>query len=189
MIINLDGGAKGNKKRGLTKEGENLVKKLVDKSITIDLSHSNEKTFYDICNICLKLKQKGCKPKVIASHSNVKKICNHQRNLTDEQIKKIKELGGTIGVVGVKIFCDEKENMQDKYYKQKYIEHIKYIKNLLGSVKNIGVSSDDMTYYETQYYEKFNVFKQEKMGKELKELLLKEKFTEEEISTIMNGEF
>lgn len=67
------GGAKGNKKRGLTALGKELVNKLVDKRIAIDLSHANEKTFYDITNLCMDLKQKGKNPIVFASHSNVRK--------------------------------------------------------------------------------------------------------------------
>ena len=39
-------------KFGLTKPGEELIHKLVDKNMIIDLSHSNEKTFFDIKNIC-----------------------------------------------------------------------------------------------------------------------------------------
>ena len=39
------GGAKGDKNKGLTKLGEELIEKLADKKIAIDLSHTNEKTF------------------------------------------------------------------------------------------------------------------------------------------------
>ena len=45
------GGAKGNKDRGLTDEGKKLVRKLVDVGIAIDLSHANEKTFYNIVDL------------------------------------------------------------------------------------------------------------------------------------------
>lgn len=51
------GGAKGNKNRGLTPLGKKLVRKLVDTNIAIDLSHANEKTFYDIINLCNELKK------------------------------------------------------------------------------------------------------------------------------------
>lgn len=185
------GGAKGNKDRGLTDLGKELVKKLVEKKIAIDLSHSNEKTFFDIVDLCSELKNKGKKPIVFASHSNVKEICNHPRNLSDEQIKKIKELDGVIGIVGVKSFCvEEKEfDKRNNKYQKAYIENIKYIKNLLGGVDNIAVSTDDMTYYETDYYEHFNVFKQENIRKELKKLLYKNNFTENEIEKILEGNF
>lgn len=188
------GGARGNKKRGLTTLGKELVKELIDRNIAIDLSHSNEKTFYDIIKICKEEKKNGRTPIVFASHSNVKDICNVPRNLSCDQIIKIKELDGIIGIVEVKPFCIETSNenkiMSTKYnleYKSAYIKHIIYLKKLLGSVDNIAVSTDDMTYYKTnkKYYKHFNVFKQEKIKKELEKLLLENKFTLEEIEKIM----
>ena len=183
------GGAKGNKNTGLTKLGEELIKKLVDVGIAIDLSHTNEKTFYNIISLCNKLKKEGKTVKVFASHSNIKNICNHVRNLSDKQILKIKELGGIIGVVNVKLFCieEEKFNNNRKKYENAYIEHIKYLKKMLKGVDNIAISTDDMTYYKTsiRYYKHFNVFKQENMKHRLEKLLLKNGFTKEEIEKIL----
>lgn len=181
------GGAKGNKIRGLTSLGEELIKKLVDKKIAIDLSHANEKTFYNIINLCNELKRKGKNPKVLASHSNVKSLCNVPRNLSDDQIIKIKELDGVIGIVGVKPFCIKEDRFnkdKNKYYNA-YIEHIKYIKNLLVGVDNIAISTDDMTYYGTKYYKHFNVFKHKKVKHELEELLLVNGFSRIEIGKIL----
>ena len=185
------GGARGNKERGLMALGEELVKKLVDKKIAIDLSHANEVTFYDIIALCMNLKQKGKNPIVFASHSNARKLCDVPRNLTDEQVLKIKELDGVIGIVGVKQFCIKEDSFnsnREKYYKA-YVEHIKYVKDLLGGVDNIAVSTDDMTYYVTKYYKHFNVFKQESIKKELETLFLENDFTREEIEKILYKNF
>ena len=183
------GGAKGNKDRGLTKEGEDLVRKLVDKKITIDLSHANEKTFYNTIDLLDRLKKEGKKVKVIASHSNLKSKCNHVRNLSDDQILRIKKLGGIIGIVGVKPFCVEEEmfNNNRKKYEKAYIENLKYLKDLLNGVDNIGVASDDMTYYKTnkRYYKHFGVFKHERMKKRLEKLLLKNGFSRNETERIL----
>ena len=185
------GGAKGNKKRGLTSLGEELVKKLADKKVAIDLSHSNVKTFYDIINLCNELKRKGKNPIVLVSHSNIKSLCNVPRNLSDDQIIKIKELDGVVGIVGVKTFCIKEDRFnkdKNKYYNA-YIEHIKYVKYLLGGVENIAVSTDDMTYYGTKYYKYFNVFKQGNVRSELKKILLINGFIEEEIEKILYKNF
>ena len=181
------GGAKGNKKRGLTSLGEELIKKLADKKIAIDLSHANEKTFYDIINLCNELKRKGKNPIVLASHSNLKSLCNVPRNLSDDQIVKIKELDGVIGIVGVKPFCikEDRFNKDKKKYYNAYIEHIKYVRDLLGGVDNIAVSTDDMTYYETKYYKYFNVFNQKNMKKKLEDLLFDTRFNKNEIEKIL----
>lgn len=187
------GGAKGNKAKGLTNTGENLVKKLADKKIAIDLSHANEKTFNDIIKLCNKLKNRGKSPIVFASHSNAKEICGHIRNLNDKQILAIKELGGVIGIVGVKPFCIKEESFVrgNVKYQKAFIEHIKYVRDLLGGVDNISVSTDDMTYYKTnkRYYNHFNVFKQEKMKRKLGKLLSKNDFTEEETEKILHLNF
>ena len=98
------GGVRGDKTRGLTVLGKKLIEKLVDKKIAIDLSHTNEKTFYDITYLCMNLKRKEKAPIVFASHSNARELCDVPRNLNDKQIIKIKELEGVIGIVGVKQF-------------------------------------------------------------------------------------
>jgi len=185
------GGVEGDKTIGLTNLGEELVKKLVNKRVAIDLSHANEKTFYDIIDLCIDLKLKGKNPIVFASHSNVRKLCDVPRNLSDDQIIKIKELDGVIGIVGVKSFCIEEKkfnNDKNKYYNA-YIQHIKYVRDLLGGVDNIAVSTDDMSYYGTKYYKHFNVFRQENVRDELEKLLLRKNFSKREISKILYRNF
>lgn len=186
------GGAKGDKAQGLTDLGSELVKKLVNKKIAIDLSHANEKTFYDIIELCNELKSKGKSPIVFASHSNSKKICNHPRNLSDDQIIKIKELDGTIGIVAVKPFCIEEKKFDkaNGKYQKAYVEHIKHVADLIG-IDNISVSTDDMTYYKTnkRYYKHFNVFKQESIRKELEKLLLHSGFNIKETEKILHKNF
>ena len=183
------GGAKGDKNRGLTLLGEKLVEKLVDLGIAIDLSHANEKTFYDVIEICNRLKLRKVRgiPKVFVSHSNVRILCNNVRNLSDEQLLEIKKFNGIVGIVEVKPFCikeDSFNNNKDKYEKA-YLEHIKYLKELFGDCKNISVSSDDMTYYETKYYNHFNCFKQYEMRKRIENLLQNDGFNEIEINNIL----
>ena len=66
---------------GLTKLGIEYIKKLEDLSILVDISHASEKTFWDV--------MENIKGRVIATHSNAYGICNHPRNLKDEQIKEM----------------------------------------------------------------------------------------------------
>ena len=147
------GGTRAESNLGLTDLGEELVEKLIDKNIAIDLSHANEKTFYDIIEKAKYLKNKGKNPKIFASHSNLKSIYNVKRNLKDKQIIKIKELDGIIGIVEYKGFvCEENEN-----YEQYYLKHINYLKNLLDGVENIALSTDDEIYYN-KILENANIF-------------------------------
>lgn len=76
--------------KGLTEFGRKAIPKLEQHRIAIDISHASEPLFYDVAEI-------ASKP-LVASHSNAKAICNHPRNLTNEQIKIIKQSGGLIGL-------------------------------------------------------------------------------------------
>jgi len=187
------GGVRSSNEIGLTKLGEDLIKKLVDKKIAIDLSHANEITFFDIINLCKNLKKEGKEPIVFASHSNAKAICNVSRNLSDEQILAIRDLGGVIGVVSIKRFCVDILDVCDSKidYEQKYIDHINYIRHLLGGVDNIAVSTDDMKYYyiEPEYYQNANIFPHFDIKKRLKDGLIKNHYTEIEIEQILERNF
>lgn len=187
------GGAKARKNCGLTDLGRKLIYKLVERGIAIDLSHANEKTFWDIIEICKELKNKGKDAVVFASHSNAKAICNVPRNLTDEQILAIQSLGGIIGAVAIKRFCiDTKEVWNSNIdYEQKYIDNINYMKKLLGGVDNIAIATDDMRYYkiEPQYYQKANIYKHEEVKEKLTKALKKNNYKKEEIEKILRLNF
>lgn len=77
----------------LTNLGKQLIKKAIELNMIIDVSHANEKTFNDILDII----EKENYPNIIVSHSNVKSLCDNKRNLSDEQLFRLKKLGGYIG--------------------------------------------------------------------------------------------
>lgn len=115
---------------GLTEFGKEYVKKLEEKNILIDVSHSSEKTFWDTV--------KNTSKTIIATHSNVYNLCNHPRNLKDDQIKEIAKRGGIIGICFANKFLNEdskKANIKD------IIKHIDYIINLVGE-DFVGLGSD-----------------------------------------------
>lgn len=165
-------------KNGLTELGNRLILKLIKTGIAIDLSHADKSTFWDIINVCRECK--SLRPQILASHSNCKSVYDVPRNLDDMQIKAIQEFNGMIGIVSVKQFCSN-----DKH-KQGYIKHIKYVKQILGTVNNIVLATDDMSYYEIEpeYYQNLNIFKQSKVNMEITKLLKLNGFSEEEIEKI-----
>ena len=177
-------GVRGKNTEGLTKLGEELIEKLVYKKIAIDLSHANEKTFYDIIYKCKKLKQSGLDPIVFASHSNAKMYCNVPRNLSNRQLLEIKKLDGIIGIVSIKDFCSRYNNIN---YELAYINHINYLRRLFGDVNNIAVSTDDMSYYKIQpeIYQNMNIFKQEEVKNKIEKLLLQNNYSNKEIRQIL----
>lgn len=131
-------GVLGNKDRGLTDLGKETVRKIEKLNMILDVSHANEKTFWDIVNLTNR--------PIIASHSNTKTICNHIRNLEDSQIKAIKESDGFIGINIHKNFVNEKEEEQNI---DMFINHMDYIVNLIG-IDNIGFGFDFCEYLDNE---------------------------------------
>lgn len=171
---------------GLTPLGEELINKAIELNIGIDLSHANEKTFFDIIEIIKQKRIEGLNPVVYASHSNVRNLSNHLRNLTDEQIISLSEVDGIIGIISHSNFTFKGStdkrielNGTDEYYKymellkREYVKHIIYVHKLIGDTKNIAVSTDDMTFVETDsYYLESPIFKYSTIYNDLKKLLL-----------------
>lgn len=135
--------------KGLTHLGREFILKAIELGIGIDLSHANKNTFDDIIDTIWSAKKIGLEPIIYASHSNVYSLCNRDRNLTDEQLLKIKALDGIVGLFSHKNFIYKdsiKNNININLIIDKYIEHIRYLEKLFGDINNIAVSTDDMTF-------------------------------------------
>ncbi len=77
-------------KTGLTQFGKQVVQKMNELGMMIDVSHLGDQSFWDVIKITTK--------PIIASHSSVYSLVPHRRNLKDEQIKAIAKNGGVIQV-------------------------------------------------------------------------------------------
>ena len=88
---------------GLTKFGHQLVEKMNDTGMLIDLSHAGMKTMADTIA--------ASKHPVIVSHSCCMALFDNERNTTDENIRAIAEKGGLFGVTQMRPFMtNETEN-------------------------------------------------------------------------------
>ena len=76
--------------KGLNDFGKQVVKRMNQLGMLIDVSHSGDQTFWDVINLTSK--------PIIASHSSVYSLVPHRRNLKDDQIKAIAKNGGVIQV-------------------------------------------------------------------------------------------
>ncbi|MGX9135685.1 dipeptidase [Rummeliibacillus sp. JY-2-4R] len=122
-------GAEESPEKGLKSFGMEVVKLLNDRDIIIDVSHLNEQGFWDVLPRA---------KHIIASHSNARALCDHPRNLTDQQAIELVKNGGLIHVVYYPPFI-KKEAEQAQI--MDLVEHIKYLADLVG-VENIGLGSD-----------------------------------------------
>ena len=83
-------GAKGAPDNRLTELGRQAVRRMQEQGMIVDVSHLNDGGFWDL----MKLTQGP----IIASHSNCRKLCDVRRNLTDEQLRAIRDNGGVVGL-------------------------------------------------------------------------------------------
>lgn len=73
---------------GLSSFGEEVILKMNDLGILIDVSHISDSSFFDVMKLS--------KTPVIASHSCARAVCDSPRNLTDEMLKALAKNGGVI---------------------------------------------------------------------------------------------
>ena len=115
---------------GLSPFGKEVVAEMNRLGILVDVSHAAESTFYDALEV-------STQP-IIASHSSARALCNHPRNLTDEQLKALAEKQGVVQVCLYKGFINEdaeKASLTDA------IRHINHIVDLIG-INHVGIGSD-----------------------------------------------
>ena len=75
---------------GLTDQGREFVKEAQRIAMIVDVSHLSDEAFWDIMKIT--------KKPIVASHSNLRSVCNHSRNLTEDMYRAIVQTGGTAGI-------------------------------------------------------------------------------------------
>ncbi|HMS33904.1 MAG TPA: dipeptidase [Ignavibacteria bacterium] len=204
------------KKGGLTDFGIQVIKRMNEVGMLVDVSHLSEAGFWDVIE--------NTSSPVIASHSNCYSLNPHFRNLTDEQIKAVAKNGGYIGVNFYDKFLDkdadlnrtlnayekysvELNELNEKYgddllkYNEerdkllsdkkisggtsieKVIEHIDYIKNLVG-IDYVGIGSDfdggitpPNELYDASTYPLIT------------KMLVEKGYTSEEIKKVLGGNF
>ncbi len=118
---------------GLTNDGIELVKACNQMGIAIDLSHMNEKGFWDVA-------RHSDKP-LIASHSNVHALCQASRNLTDDQLKAIKDSNGIAGLNFAVGFLRNDGRQDQNAPLSTCVDHVNYMVDIMG-IDHVGIGSD-----------------------------------------------
>jgi membrane dipeptidase len=114
---------------GLTPLGKEAVKKMNALGITIDLSHANESTTSDALAA-------SSKP-VIVSHAGCVAVHSHPRNKTDDQLKRLAEKGGVIGIYDLPyLTASPKQPTVDDY-----MAHMEHALKVAGE-DHVGIGSD-----------------------------------------------
>jgi membrane dipeptidase len=129
-------GTRGDVNRGLTELGKRAIRIMEELGIILDVSHANDKTFWDIYEVATK--------PLIASHSNARALCPVPRNITDDQIKAIGESGGLVGINAFNEFIHVDRDKRNVDY---LISHIEHIVDLIG-IDHVAFGFDFFEYLE-----------------------------------------
>lgn len=117
-----------NRGGGLSTFGREVVKELNDSLLWTDVSHLSIKGFWDVIELA---------DYPIASHSNAITICNHRRNLQNEQIQALIKKNGMIGITFVPQFLNNDGNATI----DDVLKHLDHICSL-GGENHVGFGSD-----------------------------------------------
>jgi len=123
-------GVKGNPERGLSEIGKKAVRRINQKRMLLDVSHLNDRSFWDVVN-------ETDKP-IIASHSNCRALCDVPRNLTDEQLRKIAEFNGLVGVNSFNQFVHR--DMENQTIEM-LVRHAAHMADIMG-IDHVAIGMD-----------------------------------------------
>lgn len=130
---------------GLSKFGRQVIQEMNRQGIMIDLSHANENSFYQALE--------ASEVPIVCSHSNCRSLCDHPRNLTDDQMHALAQAGGVmqltlyngflrlpektaaskVGIVGSPVSSDA--DLSD------FMRHLDHAISIMG-IDHVGIGTD-----------------------------------------------
>ena len=119
---------------GLSPLGREAVAELNRQGVMIDISHPSKASMLQTIALT--------RAPIIASHSGVRAICNHSRNLDDEQLRAMQRNGGVVQLVAFNSYvkCGPSSNGARATVRD-FVDHIDYTVKLIG-IDHVGISSD-----------------------------------------------
>jgi microsomal dipeptidase-like Zn-dependent dipeptidase len=157
------GSAHGVGKTGLTEKGREMVRRMEARGMLVDVAHASPRTVDDVLSIATR--------PVVDSHTGLRGVCDNQRNLTDEQARRIAATGGVIGIG----FWDAATCGSDA---RAAARSMRYAANLVG-VEHVALGSD----FDGAVTEPFDATGMV----EITQALLDEGFRDDEVALIMGG--
>lgn len=122
--------AKGcNTHGGVSLFGEQVIREMNRLGIMVDLSHANEKSFYDALEIS--------QLPIVCSHSSCRALCDHPRNLTDEQLRALAAAGGVAQITLYHGFL-RKDGEATVYDALQHLEHAIQV----AGIDHVGLGTD-----------------------------------------------
>jgi len=118
---------------GLTGAGRELVRECNRLGVLLDLSHLNERGFWDVAALS--------EAPLVATHSNAHALCPTTRNLTDGQLDAIRDSDGMVGVNFAVAFLREDGKEEEDTPLVTVVRHVDYLVEHVG-IERVGFGSD-----------------------------------------------
>ncbi len=115
---------------GLTSLGKKAISWCQERGVIIDFAHANKETFWDMTKVV--------DGPIMVSHGNVSALCPEDRNYNDNQLKRIAESGGLIGITFVTQFLT---NVPNEIVIEDVFKHIDYVVQNFG-IDYVAIGSD-----------------------------------------------
>ena len=114
---------------GVSDFGQQVIREMNRLGIMVDLSHASEKSFYD----ALAISQQP----IVCSHSSCRALCDHPRNLTDDQMRALADKGGVMQVTMYHGFLvkDAEATVLDA------LQHLEHAVQVMG-IDHVGIGTD-----------------------------------------------
>lgn len=123
----ISGSSRDGNDRGLSELGRSFLRKMEELRILVDVSHLSDAGFWDVAEMATR--------PILASHSNCRAVCDHPRNLSDDQITAIIKSNGVIGLNIFRAFVGRGEDFDAIYA---HLDHIL----ALGGARHVGLGGD-----------------------------------------------
>lgn len=183
--------ARGNHEHGGVSEfGKKVIEEMNRVGMMVDLSHAGEESFYDALQIS--------KTPIVCSHSSAHALCDHPRNLTDDQMRALAQAGGVAQVTlyhgflvkdsvdynpqnVLRSFATNTKGVTEATILDA-IEHLNHMVNVMG-IEHVGIGTD---------FDGDGGIRGCASASELINFtrrLLRERYTEEQIQMIWGGNF
>ncbi len=183
--------ARGNHEHGGVSEfGKKVIEEMNRVGMMVDLSHAGEESFYDALQIS--------KTPIVCSHSSARALCDHPRNLTDDQMRALAQAGGVAQVTlyhgflvkdsvdynpqnVLRSFATNTKGVTEATILDA-IEHLNHMVNVMG-IEHVGIGTD---------FDGDGGIRGCASASELINFtrrLLRERYTEEQIQMIWGGNF
>ena len=124
--------------RGLSDRGRAFVRAAQSCGVLLDVSHLGDRAFWELADCA--------RAPIMASHSDCRALCGHPRNLTDDQLRAIRDLDGVVGLNSFSIFVDHDPAKQTV---ENLARHAEHMIDIMG-IDHVGCGFDFFEFIEDE---------------------------------------